>query len=80
MPYLFLVEVGEAIKVASTTMPALTSKPRRLSSALTVAKAQDGRFTGLTLKLLKPGNLAVQGHIEAGPFHGRVGQGKPLVA
>ena len=33
---LFLVKVGAAVNVASTTVPALSSKPRWDSSALTV--------------------------------------------
>src|SRR5659263_644959 len=35
---LFLVEVGAAIKVASTTVPVLRSNPRWLSNSLTVAR------------------------------------------
>ena len=44
-----------------------------------VAKAQDGRFIGQTLKLRQLRKLAVQGHVEEGLFHGRVGQGEPLL-
>ena len=35
---LFLVELGAGTKVASTTVPALSSRPRWLSSSLTVTK------------------------------------------
>jgi hypothetical protein len=37
-PELILVELGAAIKVASTTVPALSSKPRSINLAFTVAK------------------------------------------
>ena len=37
-PSWFLVEVGAAIRVASTTVPCLSSKPLAISVALTVAR------------------------------------------
>jgi hypothetical protein len=43
VPVLFLVELGAAIRVASTTLPLLSSSPLLLSVALTAARIFSAR-------------------------------------
>ena len=44
-----------------------------------MAKPQDGGLVWQAAMCVQLGKLAVQGHIEESLFHGRVGQGEPLL-
>jgi hypothetical protein len=93
-PLLFLVELGAAISVASTTVPLLSSRPLAASVALTVAriceaqvvsfeqvaKPQDGALVGqVVFPGIQPGELAEQRHVVQRLFHGRVREVEPLL-
>jgi hypothetical protein len=93
-PWSFLVELGAAIKVASTTVPVLSIRPRSINPALTVAqyllselvrfqqmpKAQDGAFVGQSCDAsVEPGKLAVQRDVVQRFFHRRIGVTEELL-
>ena len=93
MPLLFLVELGAAMMLASTAVPALSSKPRsakrvgdggkdsggQLVAFQQVTEAQNADPIGDTIHATKACKLAVQRHVKQRLFHGHVTQAKPLL-
>jgi hypothetical protein len=86
---LFLVELGAAISVASTTVPARSSKPLRCQQLVDggqdlrgqlvllqqVAKAQDGALVRQPISpAAQAREVAEQRHVVQRFFHGRVAQ------
>ena len=90
-PSLFFVELGAAIRVASTTVPTLSSRPRSTSTVVDggqdrasqfvfpqpVAKAQEGALIGQAGELLELGEFPIQRRIEESFFHDRIAQREP---